>query len=451
MLIVCLYKSFYIFVETIYLTNKLLALMSKLCPMCGKSKTDEKLFCPECTEKLNSEYEVSIPDSENSPAESVDENEIEETHAIVVIDENTQNVERLEHNDEIADAKQEQTEEVNEEPASAQPIATPGLDKKAWKKQRKDKYSESDKTYYDIERDKKTNKIRFTIISLLLLVLVVVAGLYIYNKGVKGDNLQRSKWEMAQRENTVDSYLTYMDEFPQGIYVDEAHQQMLSLKKDETELFQNLMTSENTIEFTHFIEQYPESPYGRKVKSRFDSLMWQSSLKENSIEGYADYINKSTGGEISGDYIGEAEKRFKMLEQSTAIDEAVLEQIKESINGFFVGLSNLSHTTLSDYLAPTVLRFNNFTNIPSDKMIGQLLLLAAKADAKSLRYEPEISKLQYEPMGSGTYNVNIPLQKIFEAENGGTNQIKGYIIHLKLDPNFKIYSFYESKPFSTAP
>ena len=32
-----------------------------------------------------------------------------------------------------------------------------------------------------------------------------------------------------------------------------------------------------------------------------------------------------------------------------------------------------------------------------------------------------------------------------------TELIKGYIIHLKLDPNYRIYSFYETKPFSSAP
>lgn len=427
--------------------------MSKICPMCGKNKTDENLFCPECTVKLNSEYEVNVPASGNSPANNVQKNETDETdlndesvekdaseHHHDHLEQDNQTVERIE---------EEEAEEVNVEPVL--PIATPGLNKKAWKRQLKDKYSESDKTYYEIAKDKKSNKISFTIISLLLLVVVIVAGLYVYNKEVKGGNLERSNWEVAQRENTVNSYLTYMDEYPQGTYVDEAHTRMLSLKNEETEKWQNLMTSENTVEFTDFIEQYPDSPYGRKVKNRFDSLMWQSSLKENSKESYTDYINRTARQEISGDHIGEAEKRLKMLEQSTPINEEDLVQIKESVNGFFVGLSNLSHAALSEYLAPTVVRFDDLTNLPSDKMIGQLLLLAAKADEKSMRYVPEITKLMYEKSGSGAYTVNVPLQKIFEDQSDGTNQIKGYIVHLKMDPNFKIYSFHETKPFSEAP
>lgn len=418
--------------------------MSTICPLCGKNKTDESLFCPECAVKLNSEYELNVPSSDKSQTNSAEKNEQDE------------HVEQLEQDAEWADEviKEEIDEEPeeHEEPSEpVKPVAAPLFDKKAWEKQKPDKRTDSEKTYYEIEKEKKTNKVRFSIITIFLLVLAIVAGLYIYNKEVKSGNLERSNWEVAQRENTVDSYLTYMEEHPQGSYVDEAYARMLSLKNEETEMWQNLMTSENTIEFADFIERYPQSPYGRKVKSRYDSLMWQSAIKENSKESYLDYIDRSSRQEISGDYIGNAEKRFEMLNQTTPIEEVDLMLIRESVNGFFVGLSNLSHAALSEYLAPMVVRFNNLVNMPSEQMIGQLLLLAAKADAKSLRYEPEITKLQYEQVGSGAYQVNVPLQKIFEDGNGSTNQIKGYIIHLKMDPNFKIYSFYETKPFPDAP
>ena len=155
--------------------------------------------------------------------------------------------------------------------------------------------------------------------------------------------------------------------------------------------------------------------------------------------------------DISGQYIGEAQRRFNMLEQSTPIDESDLESIRETVDGFFTGLSNVSHTALSSYLAPNISRFNNSTNISSDKMIGQLLLLASKSDSKSIVYEPEITQLKYEKLPNGSYTVNVPIQKSFVKNNDATNQIKGYIVHLKLDTAYRIYSIYETKPFSTAP
>ncbi len=391
--------------------------MSSKCPLCGKTKIGDSLFCPDCTVKFNSEYEVNVPTSENMHGDS-EQREIENS-------------------------------EQKNEPEKV--LVKSRLDKKAWKRQTEDKRSDSEKSYYELSKEKNTNKVRFTLIALFILAVVLVVALNLYNRQVKSDNLERSKWEMAQRENSLDSYLTYMDEYPQGTYVDKAHSNILSLKNDEAEAWQNLRSSENTIEFTDFLERYPQSPYERQVKSRLDSLIWESSLKENSAESFLDYINKATAQNISGDYIGEAQKRFKMLVQSTPIDEMDLEQIRHSVIGFFIALSDLSHEGLSEYLRPVIVRFNNSTNISSERMIGELMLQASKADAQSLKFDPEITKIRYEKLGNDTYEVNVPLQKIMEGSNSGVNQIKGYIVHLKLDQGFKIFSYYETKPYPTAP
>ena len=111
-----------------------------------------------------------------------------------------------------------------------------------------------------------------------------------------------------------------MDAYPQGTFFDEAYSSINQLRSREEQAFENLKTSENTIEFTDFLERYPKSPFLRLVKSRLDSLMWQSSLKENTAEAYTHYIDQANSQVILGDYIGQAEKRYKMLDQSTPID-----------------------------------------------------------------------------------------------------------------------------------
>lgn len=390
--------------------------MSLQCPLCGKSRTDKSLFCPDCTVKLNSEYEVNLPKSEN----------------LEMNDDIKEQADKEYESDEIAAKERAETRKLN-------------------KKELKESAARTEKNYSYQSGSKASKKSRFIIISLLLFVLILIASVYIYNQHIKSDNLERSVWELVQRENSVDSYLSYIDEYPQGNYVVEAQNKMLALKHKESEAWENLKTSENRIEFTDFLQTYPQSPYKRMVKNRLDSLVWESSLKENSAQAYSEYLNMSNSGDISGQYIGEAQRRFSMLEQSASIDESDLEGIRETVSGFFTGLSNVSHTALSHYLAPNISRFNNSTNISSDKMIGQLLLLASKSDSKSIVYEPEITQLKYEKMPNGSYTVNVPIQKSFVKNNDATNQIKGYIVHLKLDTAYRIYSIYETKPFSTAP
>ena len=386
--------------------------MSLQCPLCGNSKTEESLFCPDCTHRLNNEYEVSVPNSVNSESNIVRE----ELHKAEIVDK----------------------EDLKE------PL-------KPTQKELKESATRTEKKYYEISEDKPRKNTRFILISIFLVAILLISSVYIYNEHVKNLNLERSVWELTLRDNTIDSYLAYMDEYPQGSYVAEAQQKLYSLKDNELEAWEHLKTSENSSEFADFLERYPNSPYERMVKNRLDSLTWESSLKENSFQAYSDYLKMTASGKITGQYIGEAENRFSMLEQTTPINETDLERIQETVNGFFSGLSNVSHTELTKYLSPVVSRFNNSTNISSDKMIGQLLLLAAKAGSKSLVFDPEITKLQYEKLGNNSYIVNVPVQKSFVKNNDAADLIKGYIIHLKLDPNFKIYSFYETKPFASAP
>lgn len=391
--------------------------MSLQCPLCGKSKTKESLFCTDCTLKLNNEYEVSVPNSENS------------------------------------DSNIESEQLTPEEPQSVSVTECKEIKEpsKPTQKELKESAARTEKKYYEMSEDKPRKKTRFILISIFVFAVILVSSLYIYNEHVKDQNLERSVWELAQRENSIDSYLEYIDAYPQGDYVAEAQEKMYSLKGNESEAWENLRSSESAIEFTAFLETYPNSPYEKMVRGRLDSIVWQSSLKDNSIEAYSDYLNMSQTGDITGQYIGEAQKRLNMLEQSAPIDEYDLERIKETVDGFFSGLSNVSHTELSKYLSPIVSRFNNTTNIPNEKMVGQLLLLASKSDSKSILFEPEITKLIYEKQENDTYNVNVPVQKSFVKNDGATELIKGYIIHLKLDPNYRIYSFYETKPFSSAP
>jgi hypothetical protein len=391
--------------------------MSLQCPLCGKSKTKESLFCTDCTLKLNNEYEVSVPNSENS------------------------------------DSNIESEQLTPEEPQSVSVTESKEIKEpsKPTQKELKESAARTEKKYYEMSEDKPRKKTRFILISIFVFAVILVSSLYIYNEHVKDQNLERSVWELAQRENSIDSYLEYIDAYPQGDYVAEAQEKMYSLKGNESEAWENLRSSESAIEFTAFLETYPNSPYEKMVRGRLDSIVWQSSLKDNSIEAYSDYLNMSNEGDITGQYIGEAQKRLNMLEQSAPIDEYDLERIKETVDGFFSGLSNVSHTELSKYLSPIVSRFNNTTNIPNEKMVGQLLLLASKSDSKSILFEPEITKLIYEKQENDTYIVNVPTQKSFVKNDGATELIKGYIIHLKLDPNYRIYSFYETKPFSSAP
>ena len=420
--------------------------MSTRCPLCGDIKSEDSLFCSACTERLNNEYEVDVPEiREDANSNESSESNIESTGE-----------QKLEETSQSAaeqggvGAPEEPKEQIKVE-ERRKIVAAPNFDKKAWKRQREDKRTDSDKTLYQLSKEQKGNKTLAIVFIIIVLVLALAASLYVYNNSVKSTNLERSAWETAQRTNTVDSYLTYMDAYPQGTFFDEAHSSVNRLRSREEQAFENLKTSENTSEFTDFLESYPKSPFERLVKGRLDSLMWQSSLKENSAEAYTHYIVQTKSEVILGDYIGEAEKRYKMLDQSTPINEEDLELIRRTVDGFFIGASTLSQEQLSKHTEPIVARFNNSTNLPNTEVLSHLLIQASEVNSNTVKLEANVAKLAYKRLGNDTYEVNVPVEKIFETYEGEINQIKGYIVHLKLSPTFKVYSYYETKPYTEAP
>lgn len=436
--------------------------MSTKCPLCGDSKSDDSLFCANCTEKLNSEYEVDVPTAESSEEHTDNiapnsKDKTEETNQPTSEEEKRDkkpSQDKLQGGDEASDQS-----EVEDDSHTAQPaieerrkiVAAPSFDKKAWKRQREDKRTDSDKTLYQLSKEQKGNKTLAIVSIIIVLVLALAASLYIYNKNVKSANLERSAWETAQRTHTVDSYLTYMDAYPKGAFFDEAYSSINQLRSREEQAFENLKTSENTIEFTDFLERYPKSPFLRLVKSRLDSLVWQSSLKENTAEAYTHYIDQANSQVILGDYIGQAEKRYKMLNQATPIDGGDLELIRRTVDGFFIGASTLSQEQLSQHTEAVVARFNNSTNLPNTEVLSHLLIQASEANSNTVKLEADVAKLTYQRLGNDTYEVNVPVEKTFETYEGEINQIKGYIVHLKLSPTFKVYSYHETKPYPEAP
>lgn len=436
--------------------------MSTKCPLCGDSKSDDSLFCANCTEKLNSEYEVDVPTAESSEEHTDNiapnsKDKTEETNQPTSEEEKRDkkpSQDKLQGGDEASDQS-----EVEDDSHTAQPtieerrkiVAAPSFDKKAWKRQREDKRTDSDKTLYQLSKERKGNKTLAIVSIIIVLVLALAASLYIYNKNVKSANLERSAWETAQRTHTVDSYLTYMDAYPKGAFFDEAYSSINQLRSREEQAFENLKTSENTIEFTDFLERYPKSPFLRLVKSRLDSLVWQSSLKENTAEAYTHYIDQANSQVILGDYIGQAEKRYKMLNQATPIDGGDLELIRRTVDGFFIGASTLSQEQLSQHTEAVVARFNNSTNLPNTEVLSHLLIQASEANSNTVKLEADVAKLTYQRLGNDTYEVNVPVEKTFETYEGEINQIKGYIVHLKLSPTFKVYSYHETKPYPEAP
>ncbi|MDO5665616.1 MAG: hypothetical protein Q4G63_10230 [Bacteroidia bacterium] len=368
--------------------------MSQFCPLCGKNKSEKVLFCADCKNKIEKEYEVDVP---------------EKTENI-----NTPTGEDIFDKPEVTDKKEASLSKTLREPS----------------KLRKNK--------------------RNVFIGLLVVGVLLVIGFFYYGQVVRKGNLDRSQWDMAVKENTIGGYLTYMQAFPKGKYYNLAEESLMKLKSDEAEIWGNLQISENTAELRDFIIKYPESPYNSLVKKRLDSLTWMATLNDNTAESYSKYMVMSQSGEFPGDYFGDAQRRYDMLFQSYPVTQTDLDSAKLTVDGFFTALSALNANEMSKYLAPTVFQFFSSGGGQRDKIVGDLIISGARTQASTVKYLPNMNAVAYEKTLIEHYKVNVPVQKSFVDDGGRQKTVSGYIVHLELDRNFQIITITESKPSDDA-
>lgn len=387
--------------------------MSLFCPLCGKNKSEEALFCDACSKKIKSDYEVDIPETYIQKA----------TQSVSVS-------EKVENNPPITDEKPQETVEQTQETLISE---TESLQK--------------EEVVYEELKPKKRRKgvWVFVVIGLLL-----VGGFFLYGIKVRNENLERSGWEIATKENTVNSYLTYMEQFPNGKHYVEADSCMRLLKEEESATWENIKTSDNMTELRDFIRSNPDSYYIPLVKTRLDSLSWTAALSVNTADSYSEYMLQAQSGEFKGDYFAYAEKRYEMLFQSYPVNQGELDSLRTSIGGFYSALSSLSSDGATAYLAPTVNRFFNSGAAPRERIIGELLVAGAQSQASTIKFAPNLDALQYEKKYIGGFKTNFPLIKSF-IEEGKNKEVSGYIVHAELNSAYQIVSIYETKPFNDAP
>lgn len=364
--------------------------MSQFCPLCGKTKPEEALFCDDCAKKIRTDYEVTVPEKAAS----------ENTFA-------------------------------HEDSSANEDLSTKG------------------KLDNSFTEPKKKKRIVAPLL-LILLAALLMGAFFVYNTTIRRDNLDRSGWDLAVRTNSTEGYLAYMEAHPKGAHFDEAQAGLRRLKSEDASTWERMKESDNTTELRDFLDRHSNSPYAPLVRSRLDSLMWIGTLQTNTPESYADYIALAEEGRLRGDYIAIARKRHDLLSRTQTADAVTLDSIRAAVDGFFIALSALDHNDMVRYLAPTVYRFFNSGAATRERITGELLVTGAQTEGGTLKFTPDLESVQHEVTSSHHYKVNVPLRKSYRKD-GATDEVYGYIAHIELDTLFQIVSIFETKPYPEAP
>ena len=391
--------------------------MLTFCPLCGKNKSEEALFCDDCTKKIRNEYEVEVPEHPGV-----------ENHRIV-----KDNLSEVGNNDSFGQG--------DASPLITEPDVVPAEEEPS--------FLNNNNTDFVAHKRKHGKRKGIVFGCFLAIIGILGAFSFVYKQHVTRQTEEQIIWEAAMSANTVNAYLAYMNEYPNGKYFAAAEAKMKALKNHEASAWENLKMSENITEFHDFLQQYPESPYRSLVRDRLDSLMWISALAANTAESYSEYMVAAESGELPGNYYNEAQKRHEMLFQSYPVTEEESDKIKAIVADFYRALSEGDYKGMTAYLSPKVYRFFNKGTDSRENILKGLQLSMSKNANFSVRFIPSLDALQYQKTLDERYRVNVPLVKEHHNDEGVTRTISGYIGHIEMDSEMRILSIYETKPYGT--
>ena len=153
--------------------------MSRQCPLCGKNKPEEALFCEDCAMKIRADYEIDLPEfqkEENIP--------VEEEGGPGNVNFPIASEAKVPEMPNVAD-----TEE-----------ATDTFDASTKKPQKK------------------------PLLWIALAAVLLAGAFFVYNETIRKGNLERSGWEKALKMNSVEGYVAYMASHPGGARFEEAQE-----------------------------------------------------------------------------------------------------------------------------------------------------------------------------------------------------------------------------------
>ncbi|MBN2697566.1 MAG: tetratricopeptide repeat protein [Bacteroidales bacterium] len=135
---------------------------------------------------------------------------------------------------------------------------------------------------------------------------------------------QKGKWKKAQKINTIESYQTFLNVYPNTEYSDDAKLKIIELEFVKAE-------RTNTISgYEYFLKEYEKNAYTEKAKSNLIELEYRNAEKQNTVEAFQQFINKYPYNELTE----KAKSNLTELEYRNAEKQNTIEAFQQFINKY---------------------------------------------------------------------------------------------------------------------
>lgn len=120
---------------------------------------------------------------------------------------------------------------------------------------------------------------------------------------LNAENKELRAWNSAKSRNTVSAYRGYISNYPSGRYVSSARSYIRNIEKSREQTAWNSATNRNTISaYRSFISSYPSSSYVGSAKSRIQDIEEnQTKVETITYKGGAKYVGETKDGIREGE------------------------------------------------------------------------------------------------------------------------------------------------------
>jgi len=208
-------------------------------------------------------------------------------------------------------------------------------------------------------------------------------------------------WEQAKNDNTLESYERYLDENPDGKFVDAANDKVDFFLTDLANW--ELAVKENTIiSYKKYMDENPDGlnidSAKHKIKGfeadiQADSDAWEKAQSKESFWSYNDYITWFP----SGNYIDEAKEKQKKI-------------FIELLDNQFRSVKNFIHDTEG-------LDYNYSAPLENDSIFYYFSNKGCKISSQEIKGELTYEKLQYNQYANNYYHICAVQEYIEKFDN----------------------------------
>jgi len=137
---------------------------------------------------------------------------------------------------------------------------------------------------------------------------------------------ERKEYKLAVKENTIESYSSFLNKYPNGKLLENAEVKL------DSAIYSKVLAKNNLETFNSFIKKYPTSAHVYDARDRRNEFLYADAALKNTIAAYQEFLT------IGGSDVFQDEARVKLAQllqkEYSLVDQTNIDELKYFISNY---------------------------------------------------------------------------------------------------------------------